>query len=82
MTNCSFNTKKGKVAFRTAPNKCHAKKKAPAKKAPAKKAPAKRAAPAPAPAPTCRSTRSGHWCKYIYVSPKLLRTRGYQQSNP
>ncbi len=38
MTNCSFNTAKGKVAFRTAPNKCHAKKKAPAKKAPAKKA--------------------------------------------
>ena len=48
MTNCSFNTAKGKVAFRTAPNKCHAKKKkaAPAKKkaaAPAKKAPAKKA---------------------------------------
>ena len=45
MTNCSFTTRKGKVAFRTAPGKCHAKKKAPAKKAaPAKKkaAPAKR----------------------------------------
>ena len=37
MTNCSFNTAKGKVAFRTAPNKCHAKKKAPAKKKAAKK---------------------------------------------
>ena len=50
MTNCSFTTRKGKVAFRTAPGKCHAKKKAPAKKAaPAKKkaAPAKKAAAPP-----------------------------------
>ena len=61
MTNCSFTTRKGKVAFRTAPGKCHAKKKAPAKKAPAKKkaAPAKKAA-APPPR-TGRSTRSGRY---------------------
>ena len=63
MTNCSFSTVKGKVAFRTAPGKCHAKKKkAPAKKAaPAKKkaAPAKKAAPPPQ--RTGRSTRSGRY---------------------
>ena len=62
MTNCSFNTAKGKVAFRTAPNKCHAKKK---KAAPAKKkaaAPAKKAkAAAPPPMRTGRSTRSGRY---------------------
>ena len=60
MTNCSFNTAKGKVAFRTAPNKCHAKKK---KAAPAKKkaaAPAKKKA-APPPQRTGRSTRSGRY---------------------
>ena len=57
MTNCSFNTAKGKVAFRTAPGKCHAKKKAaPAKK---KAAPAKKAA-APPQRPG-RSTRSGRY---------------------
>ena len=66
MTNCSFQTKHGKVSFRA--KKCNGTrtpaKKAPAKKAPAKKAPAKtppaktspakKAAPAkkaPAPAP-------------------------------
>ena len=60
MTNCSFTTRKGKVAFRTAPGKCHAKKKAPAKKAPAKKkaAPKKAATPPPR---TGRSTRSGRY---------------------
>ena len=66
MTNCSFNTAKGKVAFRTAPNKCHAKKKAPAKKAaPAKKKaapkPKKAKAAAPPPQRTGRSTRSGRY---------------------
>ena len=60
MTNCSFTTRKGKVAFRTAPGKCHAKKKAPAKKAPAKKKAAPKKA-APPPQRTGRSTRSGRY---------------------
>ncbi len=60
MTNCSFNTAKGKVAFRTAPNKCHAKKKAPAKKKAAPK-PKKAKAAAPPPQRTGRSTRSGRY---------------------
>ena len=60
MTNCSFNTAKGKVAFRTAPGKCHAKKKAPAKKKAAPK-PKKAKAAAPPPQRTGRSTRSGRY---------------------
>ena len=60
MTNCSFNTAKGKVAFRTAPNKCHAKKKAPAKKKAAPK-PKKAKAAAPPPQRTGRSSRSGRY---------------------
>jgi len=60
MTNCSFNTAKGKVAFRTAPNKCHAKQKAPAKKKAAPK-PKKAKAAAPPPQRTGRSTRSGRY---------------------
>ena len=61
MTNCSFNTAKGKVAFRTAPGKCHAKKKAaPAKKKAAPK-PKKAKAAAPPPQRTGRSSRSGRY---------------------
>ena len=69
MTNCSFQTKHGKVSFRA--KKCNGTrtpaKKAPAKKAPAKKAPAKRA-PAPAPAPTRRSSRAGRTPMGRYTS--------------
>ena len=70
MTNCSFQTKHGKVSFRA--KKCNGTrtpaKKAPAKKAPAKKAPAKRAAPAPAPAPTRKSSRAGRTPMGRYTS--------------
>ena len=50
MTNCSFQTKHGKVSFRA--KKCNGTR-TPAKKAPAKKAPAS------APAPTRKSSRAG-----------------------
>ena len=74
MTNCSFQTKHGKVSFRAkkcngtrTPAKKAPDKKAPAKKAPAKKAPAKRA-PAPAPAPTRRSSQAGRTPMGRYTS--------------
>ena len=66
MTNCSFQTKHGKVSFRA--KKCNGTRTPakPAKKAPAKKAPAKKA-PAPAPAPTRRSSRAGRTPMGSYV---------------